>query len=30
MNAARGEVLMPVVGLGTFGCGRPNGSRGEY
>lgn len=30
MNAARGEVLMPVVGLGTFGYGRPDGSRGEY
>jgi diketogulonate reductase-like aldo/keto reductase len=30
MNAVHGEVLMPVVGLGTFGYGRPNGSRGEY
>jgi hypothetical protein len=30
MNAVHGEVLMPVVGLGMFGCGRPDGSRGEY
>ncbi len=30
MNAVHGEVLMPVTGLGTFGYGRPNGSRGEY
>ena len=30
MNAVHGEVLMPVVGLGTFGYGRPDGSRGEY
>jgi diketogulonate reductase-like aldo/keto reductase len=30
MNAVHGEVLMPVTGLGTFGYGRPDGSRGEY
>ncbi len=30
MNAVHGEVLMPVSGLGTFGYGRPDGSRGEY
>lgn len=30
MNAVHGEVLMPVVGLGTFGYGLPDGSRGEY
>jgi len=30
MNAARGEVLMPVMGLGTGGYGRPDGSGGEY
>jgi diketogulonate reductase-like aldo/keto reductase len=30
MNAARGEVLMPVVGLGTGGYGFPNGTSGEY
>jgi glycerol 2-dehydrogenase (NADP+) len=30
MNAARGEVLMPVVGLGTGGYGNPNGTDGEY
>jgi diketogulonate reductase-like aldo/keto reductase len=30
MNAARGEVLMPVVGLGTGGFGLPDGSGGEY
>jgi diketogulonate reductase-like aldo/keto reductase len=30
MNAVHGEVLMPVVGLGTSGYGRPDGSRGEY
>jgi hypothetical protein len=30
MNAVHGDVLMPVVGLGTFGYGRPDGSRGEY
>jgi hypothetical protein len=30
MNAARGEVLMPVVGLGTGGYGLPNGTSGEY
>ncbi len=30
MNAVHGEVLMPVAGLGTFGYGRPDGSRGEY
>jgi diketogulonate reductase-like aldo/keto reductase len=30
MNAARGEVLMPVVGLGTGGYGQPNGTGGEY
>jgi diketogulonate reductase-like aldo/keto reductase len=29
-NAVHGEVLMPVVGLGTFGYGRPDGSGGEY
>jgi diketogulonate reductase-like aldo/keto reductase len=29
-NAVHGEVLMPVAGLGTFGYGRPDGSRGEY
>ncbi|CAF0916266.1 unnamed protein product [Didymodactylos carnosus] len=30
MNAARGEVLMPVVGLGTGTYGQPNGTGGEY
>jgi hypothetical protein len=30
MNAVHGEVLMPVVGLGMFGYGRPDASRGEY
>ena len=30
MNAARGEVLMPVVGLGTGGYGSPDGKGGEY
>jgi diketogulonate reductase-like aldo/keto reductase len=30
MNAAHGEVLMPVVGLGTGGYGEPDGSGGEY
>jgi diketogulonate reductase-like aldo/keto reductase len=30
MNAVHGEVFMPVVGLGTFGYGRSDGSRGEY
>ncbi|CAF3811047.1 unnamed protein product [Rotaria sp. Silwood1] len=30
MNAAHGEVLMPVVGLGTGGYGQPNGTGGEY
>lgn len=30
MNAARGEVLMPVVGLGTGGYGTPDGKGGEY
>ncbi len=30
MNAVHGEVLMPVVGLGTSGYGRPDGSHGEY
>jgi diketogulonate reductase-like aldo/keto reductase len=30
MNAVHGEVLMPVVGLGTGGYGRPDGSGGEY
>jgi diketogulonate reductase-like aldo/keto reductase len=30
MNAAHGEVLMPVVGLGTGGYGQPDGSGGEY
>jgi len=29
-NAAHGEVLMPVIGLGTGGYGRPDGSGGEY
>jgi diketogulonate reductase-like aldo/keto reductase len=30
MNAVHGEVLMPVVGLGTGGYGNPDGSGGEY
>jgi diketogulonate reductase-like aldo/keto reductase len=30
MNAAHGEVLMPVVGLGTGGYGQPDGTGGEY
>ena len=30
MNAACGEVLMPVVGLGTGGYGQPNGTGGEF
>jgi 2,5-diketo-D-gluconate reductase B len=30
MNAAHGEVLMPVVGLGTGGYGNPSGTDGEY
>ncbi len=30
MNAARGEVLMLVVGFGTGGYGLPNGTAGEY
>ncbi|CAF1455016.1 unnamed protein product [Adineta steineri] len=30
MNAVHGEVLMPVVGLGTGGYGNPNGTEGEY
>ncbi|CAF4221508.1 unnamed protein product, partial [Adineta steineri] len=30
MNAAHGEVLMPVVGLGTGGYGEPDGSGAEY
>lgn len=30
MNAAHGEVLMPVVGLGTGGYGGPDGKGGEY
>jgi diketogulonate reductase-like aldo/keto reductase len=30
MNAAHGEVFMPVVGLGTGSYGRPDGSHGEY
>jgi len=30
MNAARGEVLMPVMGLGTGGYGRPDEAGGEY
>ncbi|CAF1634672.1 unnamed protein product [Adineta ricciae] len=30
MNAVHGEVLMPVVGLGTGGYGSANGSGGEY
>ena len=29
-NAVHSEVLMPVVGLGTGGYGRPDGSGGEY
>lgn len=29
-NAAHGEVLMPVVGLGTGGYGEPDGKGGEY
>jgi diketogulonate reductase-like aldo/keto reductase len=29
-NAVHGEVLMPVVGLGTGGYGQPDGSGGEY
>lgn len=30
MNAARGDVLMPVVGLGTGGYGKSDGTGGEY
>ncbi len=30
MNAVHGEVLMPVVGLGTGGYGRPGDRGGEY
>jgi len=30
MNAVHGAVLMPVVGLGTGGYGKPDGSGGEY
>ena len=30
MNAVHGEVLMPVVGLGTGGYGTPEGKGGEY
>jgi diketogulonate reductase-like aldo/keto reductase len=30
MNAAHGEVLMPVVGLGTGGYGKPDEAGGEY
>ena len=30
MNAVHGEVLMPVVGLGTGGYGKPDGTGGEY
>ncbi len=30
MNAVHGEVLMPVVGLGTGGYGQPDGWGGEY
>jgi diketogulonate reductase-like aldo/keto reductase len=30
MNAVHGDVLMPVVGLGTFGYSGPDGSHGEY
>ena len=30
MNAAHGELLMPVVGLGTGGYGTPDGTGGEY
>jgi len=30
MNAVHGEVIMTVAGLGTFGYGRPDGSRGVY
>lgn len=30
MNAAHGDVLMPVVGLGTGGYGQPDGTGGEY
>jgi diketogulonate reductase-like aldo/keto reductase len=30
MNAVHGEVLMPVVGLGTGGYGRPDEAGGEY
>jgi diketogulonate reductase-like aldo/keto reductase len=30
MNAVRGVVLMPVVGLGTGGYGNPNETDGEY
>jgi diketogulonate reductase-like aldo/keto reductase len=30
MNAVRGEVLMPVVGLGTGGYSRPDEAGGEY
>jgi glycerol 2-dehydrogenase (NADP+) len=30
MNAARGEVLMPVMGLGTGGYARPDEAGGEY
>ena len=29
-NAVHAQVLMPVVGLGTGGYGRPDGSGGEY
>ena len=30
MNAVRGDVIMPVVGLGTGGYGYPNGTSGEH
>ncbi len=30
MNAVHGEVLMPVIGLGTGGYGLPDGTHGEY
>jgi diketogulonate reductase-like aldo/keto reductase len=30
MNAAHGEVFMPVVRLGTGGYGQPNSTGGEY
>jgi len=30
MNAVHGEVLMPVVGLGTGGYSRPDAAGGEY